>query len=230
MIRIDPRRDDFFKVVIEARARVKSDSSLPESEREALGYFLKILANAGSYGLFVEVNSERMGSDKKTGKPARAKLLVFSGEHLHPQTSEFVEKPGPWYCPPFAALIAAGGRLLLALLERTVTDAGGSYLFCDTDSMAIVASETGGLVPCIGGNYRFDDGREAIKALSWKGLAGIVAQFERLNPYDREAVREPILKVEKVNFGPDGKQRELYGYAIAAKRYALFSWNADRDI
>lgn len=36
--------------------------------------FLKILANAGSYGLFIEVNPERVGADKKTGKPARAKL------------------------------------------------------------------------------------------------------------------------------------------------------------
>jgi hypothetical protein len=31
-------------------------------------------------------------------------------------------------------------------------------------------------------------------------------------------VREAILRVEKVNFDPDGKQQELYGYAIAAKR------------
>ena len=36
-------------------------------------------------------------------------------------------------------------------------------------------------------------------------------------------MQEPILKVEKVNFGLDGKQRELYGYAIAAKRYCLFA-------
>jgi hypothetical protein len=48
--------------------------------------------------------------------------------------------------------------------------------------MAIVASEAGGLVPCTGGNYRLDDGREAIKALSWEELAAIVAKFERLNP------------------------------------------------
>jgi hypothetical protein len=41
MIRIDPYTDDFCKAVIEARARVKSDQSLPESEREALGYFFE---------------------------------------------------------------------------------------------------------------------------------------------------------------------------------------------
>jgi len=58
--------------------------------------------------------------------------------------------------------------LLLAILERMVADVGGTYLMCDTDSMAIVASEHGGLVPCKGGPYRMSDGTEAIKALSWR--------------------------------------------------------------
>jgi hypothetical protein len=38
------------------------------------------------------------------------------------------------------------------MLEKMVKDAGGSYLMCDTDSMAIVASEHGGTVSCNGGN------------------------------------------------------------------------------
>jgi hypothetical protein len=33
-----------------------------------------------------------------------------------------------------------------------------------------------------------------------------------------------------VNFGPDGKQQQLYGYAIAAKRYALFTRTLDGGI
>jgi hypothetical protein len=47
-----------------------------------------------------------------------------------------------------------------------VTDAGGFYAFCDTDSVAIIASEDGGVVPCIGGPQRMPDGREATRALS----------------------------------------------------------------
>lgn len=35
---------------------------------------------------------------------------------------------------------------MLALLERVVTDQGGSYAFCDTDSMAVVATDNGNLV------------------------------------------------------------------------------------
>jgi hypothetical protein len=189
----------------------------------ATSYFLKILANAGSYGLFVEVNPEKVGTDPKTGKPARAKLQVFSGERTFEQTSPVVENPGAWYCPLFAALITAGGRLLLALLERAVTDGGGTYLLCDTDSMAIVASENGGIVPCGGGPHGLPEGREAVKALSWIEVQNAVAKFNQLNPYDRNAVRDSILKIEDVNFSADKTQRQLHGYAIAAKRYALFT-------
>jgi hypothetical protein len=52
--------------------------------------------------------------------------------------------PGPFYFPPVASLITSGGRLLLALAEKAVADAGGTYLFCDTDSLCIVANEKGG--------------------------------------------------------------------------------------
>jgi len=54
---------------------------------------------------------------------------------------------------------------LLAMLEKCVEDEGGSYLFCDTDSMCMVATKKGGLVPCVGGRYSLR-GKEAIKALS----------------------------------------------------------------
>ena len=53
--------------------------------------------------------------------------------------------------PPVAALIVAGARLMLAMLEKCVTDRGGNYAFCDTDSMEIVATEFGGLYECEGG-------------------------------------------------------------------------------
>jgi hypothetical protein len=229
MIDIDPRTDDFFKLVIEARERVRKDPSLTPIEREALQYFLKILANAGSYGLFVELNPERVGTDPKTGGPARVKLQVFSGERQFETTSTIIERPGEWYCPVFASLITSGGRLLLAMLERAVKDCGGTYLLCDTDSMAIVASESGRLVPCIGGPYRVDDGRDAIKALTWDVVRRIVGRFEQLNPYDRSFGPASIIKIEDVNF-QEGQQRQLFGYAIAAKRYAFFTRTSDGNI
>ncbi len=223
-VEIDPRIHDFFKRVIEERARIKR-----QDEHDPLAYFLKILANSGSYGLFVQVDPENLGKNPKTGKPSRAIVRLYEGEKVRDVSSEFVEHPGRWYFPPIAALITAAGRLLLAALERTVTDAGGTYLMCDTDSMAIVASENRGLVPCNGGPYRLPDGREAVKALAWEEEVRnkIVTRIDALNPYDRDAVSDSILKVEKVNF-TNGKQRELYGYSISAKRYALFIRTMDR--
>jgi hypothetical protein len=74
------------------------------------------------------------------------------------------------------------------------------------------------------------DGREAAKALSWPAVRDIVAQFKQLNPYDRNAVPESILKIEDVNFDGEKTQRQIYGYAIAAKRYALFTRTSDGGI
>ena len=51
------------------------------------------------------------------------------------------------------------------MLERCIHDAGGSYLFCDTDSMCIVGSEKSELIPCIGGSRKFD-GKDAAQSLS----------------------------------------------------------------
>jgi hypothetical protein len=140
-----------------------------------------------------------------------------------------MEPPGPWYFPPVSALITAGGRLLLAMLERMVTDASGSYLMCDTDSMAIVASERGGLVPCKGGPHRMPDGTEAVKALPWKQTWEIVDRFTKLNPYDPAIVPGSILNiVEDINRDSAGNQRQIYGYGISAKRYALYTYDGPK--
>lgn len=62
-----------------------------------------------------------------------------------------------------------------------------------------------------------------VKALPWKQVEQISKKFSRLNPYKREAVPGSVLKVEENNFDPKtGKQRQLYCYAISAKRYVLF--------
>ena len=112
----------------------------------------------------------------------------------------------------------------MAMLERSIQNAGGSYLFCDTDSMCIVGSEQGGDVPCVGGTGKVD-GKEAIRALSFDEIKSIANKFDRLNPYDPKYVSS-ILKIEDVNFtnsDPSKSRRELFGYAIAAKRYALYT-------
>ena len=93
----------------------------------------------------------------------------------------------------------------------------------DTDSMAIVATERGGLVACHGGPYKLDDGREAARAITWTDVEEIRDRFESLNPYDKTHVAGSVLKIEGENFGKDGRQRQIYCLAISAKRYSLFT-------
>src|SRR5260370_18539442 len=124
MVNVDAKRHSFFKHVIEQRAAHESSP--------ALHYWLKILANSGSYGLFVELNQNDAHATK---------LGMFSGEESFETVSDVVEEPGKWFAPHIASLITSGGRLLLAMLEKSIADAGGTYLFCDTDSAAIVSAE-----------------------------------------------------------------------------------------
>lgn len=210
-VTIDPASDDFFKTVIEERKRV------PKTDR--LNKFLKVVANSGSYGVFVESNPEELASGESVPVTVYGpEATPFSSQAIRPET------PGTFSSPPVAALLTAGARLIVALIERMVTDADGSHAFCDTDSFAIVATELGGLVPCEGGTHRMPDGRAAIKALSWATVDSIVAKLASLNPYDRDVVPGSILKIEDVNFDSEsGARRQVWCLSIASKRYALFT-------
>jgi hypothetical protein len=206
MVEVDPRTDDLFRVMVEQKQVYKDTNP-------ALSYFLKICSNSISYGMFYELTPQ------KQSEPVKVK--VFSGEHSHEQKVTTIEKAGEWYFPPIAALITGGAHLLLAMLERCITDKGGHYLFCDTDSMCIVASRSGGWVGC--------PNEPRIKALSWAQVECIARRFESLNCYDRKKVPGSILKIEKVNFS-NGKQIELFGYAISAKRYVLYRYDRRGNI
>jgi hypothetical protein len=124
--------------------------------------------------------------------------------------------------------LEARGRL--STLTRTklrgivsVNPAREDFFMEDTDSMAIVATKSGGLVPCPGGRDRLEDGREAVKALSWADVNAVSEAFRALNPYDRSVVSASVLEIEKDNFDPKTKkQRQLWCVAISAKRYVLF--------
>lgn len=215
-VSIDPNCEDFFRVVIERRQIAKRNRELSKEESAKLDQFLKLLANSGSYGIFAEFNRKEMRAGK------RSKLRVHGLNGAFECYSDAPEDPGTFTFPPVAALITGGARLMLALLERCVVEAGGTYAFCDTDSMAIVSTESGGTVP---GQRNCPE----IPVLSWSTVSGIVERFRRLNPYDRNAVPSSILKIEDENFRGDERAR-LYCYMISAKRYALYNRNPDGAI
>lgn len=216
---VNPMEDDFYQFVTEERAKVKKTN-------EPLAEFLKCVGNGGAFGLFAQIDPR-----------VEAKELiveVFSGSaDPFPSATVNTERGGSWYFPVLASWITSGAHLLLALVERLVTEAEGVWALMDTDSAAIVATETGGLVPCPGGKNHMPDGREAVYALSWEEVrASVVEPLRALNPYRGDAGKESVLKIEKENFNPDGTQRQLFAYSVSSKRYCMFieDGNGRREI
>ena len=212
---IDPRRDDFLRKVIEERKRLSSNTALSLEERARLDKALKVLANATSYGIFAEMIREETAHKVPVTSygidPKPFECRVLNPEHA-----------GEYCFPPLASLITAAARLMLALLERCVTELGGTYAMEDTDSMAIVATQRGGLIEFPNGPYR-RNGKPVIRPLSWAQVDSIAERFAALSPYDRSAIPGSILKIEDDNFDPEtGRQRQLWCLAISAKRYTLF--------
>jgi hypothetical protein len=157
-VRSNLRASSDFENVFDRR-RVEADEELPKEERDRLGKFLKITANATAYGILARFDRrERSGTVNVFGPD--------EGPTKQPVTA--VETPGPFRFPPVAATLTAAARLMLALLEREVTRAGGTYAFCDTDSLAIVATPRGASVPCPNA-----DG-VAVKALSRREVENIL--------------------------------------------------------
>jgi hypothetical protein len=214
-IEVDPARDDFFRVIVEERERLKHLPDLPESEREWRRRLLKVIVNAASYGITAEMNETRLGS-------ATTPVTVYGLGEPFKQPLHAVEQPGRYCFPPLAAFITGAARLMLAMLERCVTDLGGSHVMADTDSMAIVASDHDGLIPCNGGPHCFPDGAQAVLALSYAQVDEIVERFRSLSPYDPGLIGS-ILKIEEVYTGPDGERLQLQAHSISAKRYALLT-------
>jgi hypothetical protein len=219
-------KDDLFVKVIELRTTVKADrdkhpKGSPEYDRlDAMQLALKLLANATSYGVLVEVVvDEKMAEvpcwvyhgGAKTLRKARKKSINAEGEW---EEGFKVERPGKYFAP-FGGLIPAAGRLLLAITETLIRREGLLYIFCDTDSACLAGRPA--TMP-----------REEFRAAVQR-IAGPEGWFQPLTPYSDG---EPLFALEDVNYklrdDTSGKVDKnifepLYCLAISAKRYVLFN-------
>ena len=169
---------------------------------------MKIAGNAAAYGIPIELNLTE--HRRKVG------LTVYrpDGTAYHTEARR-TEEPGTWFHPLLATLVAAGGRLLLATAIALFWEAGGSYVFCDTDSVFTAATRTG-------------EGNDGVPTLSWDEAVSIGGSFESLNPYDPDIIPGSILELEPENRDPDsGELREVRCISLAAKRYALYTPRSD---
>ncbi len=118
------QNDDFIRKLIEKRIETKK-SNRPEKDQIQL--ILKIIANATSYGIYIEQNPEDNDSKQNTD--------VYSTEHFH-TTSIKTEPQGRYFNPIMATLITASSRLILAISE-SIAVSKGYFAYCDTDSVFV---------------------------------------------------------------------------------------------
>jgi hypothetical protein len=198
---VDPCEGDFFRRVIDLRRavkdRIRTASPQEKAALENQQLALKILANATSYGIFVELNVEE---EKQVQS-----LLCYghSGKPTKLEKKKF-EATGSFFNPLLAALITGAARLMLAITEQQALDAGLNWGFCDTDSMALAKPE----------NMSIED--------FYKRARQVQEWFTPLNPYTEKA---PLLKIEDYNYSLSDKDvlEPLYCYAISSKRYGLYN-------
>jgi hypothetical protein len=191
--------ESFFKVIVEQRQIAKRQAK-NDPDLAGLEMGLKQMAASGAYGINAEINVT-------PGDPHEGLLGDVYSDITFPSDKVHDERPGAFANPILASLITGGARLMLAMLECEVNRRGGTFAFCDTDSLSIPLGE----------------GPEGIPSLPEGAIAEIVKRFDALNPYDPQIVKH-LLKLEY----PDAP--DLRCFAVSAKRYVLFRWRPGKRI
>ncbi|NPE29446.1 hypothetical protein HNV12_16100 [Methanococcoides sp. SA1] len=131
-IDIDPAKDNLVQVLVEERQNIKlqmKDISKEKPEYQQLksrAQAIKILVNAMSYGIFIELNPE----DKKSD------IQVYGLDNFNTSENRF-EKAGNYFHPLLAVMITAGSKLFLAMAEAKVKELGSVHSYMDTDSIFV---------------------------------------------------------------------------------------------
>ncbi|WP_393970981.1 hypothetical protein OXIME_001228 [Oxyplasma meridianum] len=116
--------ENFIRKVIEERIKIKKEK--PENW-DQLQLILKIIANATSYGIYIEENQETIET--------KMDIKVYSTEQFTYHTDN-IERIGEYFNPIMATLITSSARLILAIAEY-ITESNGYIAYCDTDSVFV---------------------------------------------------------------------------------------------
>ena len=116
--------EDFIRRVIEERIKIKKSDS---QDKDQIQLILKIIANATSYGIYIEENQE-------SSKDAE-NITVYSLDNF-PITSNKTERQGEYFNPIIAVLLTSSARLILSIAEK-IAVSKGYFAYCDTDSVFV---------------------------------------------------------------------------------------------
>jgi hypothetical protein len=123
---------DLFHRLRELRKNVQHqrgqhpEGSQARQNLETIQNILKIITNATSYGVFIEVIRDH----------GKCEADVYGLEHFRSKASK-EEHFGPFFHPVVSTTLTSGARLLLAMAETWLQQHGSYYAFCDTDSLAV---------------------------------------------------------------------------------------------
>jgi len=114
-VKVNPEHETLVKVLVEERQKIKQNLTADDEQLKSRAQAMKILVNAMSYGVFIELNPE----DKKSA------LEIYGVDPFENNESRF-ERPGRFFCPIIGVMITAASRLFLAMAEAKVRELGRS--------------------------------------------------------------------------------------------------------
>ena len=122
--------EDFIQKLIEERLRIKKESKSLDQEGKKQSdlkqNILKIIANATSYGIFIQVDTT----------PSKKNVTVYGLNSFNVPVDK-IEKEGKYFNPIMSVFITSTSRLILAVTEVLIKQNQGYFAYCDTDSVFI---------------------------------------------------------------------------------------------
>jgi len=118
-VEIDPTKDNLFQILVEQKQHSKAVGDGRDKQ-------IKILVNATSYGIYIELNRQDGESD----------VVVHSGNEVFTDHKRFEEK-GNYFNPLISTIITDCAKLLLSVCEKILQEYNEEIAYCDTDSVYV---------------------------------------------------------------------------------------------
>ncbi len=137
-VAVNPRKENFIKQLIEKRLDMKqisSSSSVNSKTDKTIQNTIKIIANTASYGIHIQVNSEK---SEKRNEPVTVYGIDDEPFSVDQCIISRKEIPAKHFNPILGVFLPAASRLVLAAAESLVVQHRNGYVaYMDTDSIMV---------------------------------------------------------------------------------------------
>jgi hypothetical protein len=134
-VTVNPGKENFIEQLIERRLEMKQSSSVGDSEIDkTIQNTIKIIANTASYGIHIQVNSEK---SERQNEP----VTVYGIDESFSVDQNIISRkeiPAKHFNPILGVFLPAAARLILAAAESLVMQHRDGYVvYMDTDSIMV---------------------------------------------------------------------------------------------